>query len=203
MSERLSPTSDGSRVLLYVHGRDFKPGADELADICLAALTAGIKRDYPDLLNQFFAMDKELAYYGDLTNAFLSDVGQRYDEPLDVGDRRNALKDLRLIEKRKNFGVSRYDRLPGKTAVAEFAADIAGPLLSSLGLSKKAIQKLAPDVGEYWNNKSSFAANVRERVRAELFWLLRGQQRILLISHGTTSLRRCFSPGRYPRRTVH
>ena len=115
--------------LLYVHGRHFKPSADELMDISVTAMKAGIERDYPDCVDLFQAMHKRIGYYGDLGNEVLSGKGERYDEALDVGDRRNALQRLCAIEKRKNFGVSRYDRLPGKTApFAPFMMRIAPSL---------------------------------------------------------------------------
>jgi len=173
------------RALLFVHGRYFKPAADDLMDISVAAMTAAIARDCPEVIDKFHAMGKHIAYYGDLSNAFLETTGERYDEKLDIGDRRNALQRLRAIKKRKNFGVGRYDRIPGKTAIAEFAADVAGPLLGSLGLSEKIISKFAVDLGEYWNEKSDFASRVRDRVRTAICDLMDGDNRVMLVSHGT------------------
>ena len=173
------------RTLLFVHGRYFKPAASDLMDISVAAMTAAIERDCPEAIDKFHAMGKHIAYYGDLGNEFLEKSGERYDEKLDIGDRRNALQRLCAIEKRKNFGVNRYDRIPGKTAIAEFAADFAGPLLGSLGLSRKVISKIAVDLGEYWNEKSDFAARVRDRVRKAICDATDGENRLLLVSHGT------------------
>ncbi len=130
-------------------------------------------------------MQKRLAYYGDINNRFLQQQGKRYDEQLDVGDRRNALQSLCAIEKRKNFGVSRYDRLPGKTALAEFAADFMAPVLSFLGLSGKLISKVVVDLGEYWNTDSDFAPRIRNRVRTAICDATEGNDRLLLITHGT------------------
>ena len=173
------------RALIFVHGRDFKPAAEEFMDLTVAAITGGIERDYPELLPQFQAMEKKLAYYGDITDAFLAGKGHRYDEMLDVGDRRNALLRLRSFDKKKNFGVARYDRLPGKTALGEFAADIFAPLLGHLGLSKKLIEKVGEDLGEYWNPASEFAERVRDRVRNCICSALDADRHVLLISHGT------------------
>ena len=154
-------------------------------DLSLAALTAGMERDYPEIADEFQALDKRLAYYGDVTDAFLTSKGIRYDEALDIGDRRNALVKLRAITKKKGFGVGRYDRLPGKTAIGEFAADVFGPILGHLGFSKKLIAKVGIDLGEYWNDKSDFAEAVRERVRSAICELLDLDNQILMISHGT------------------
>ena len=59
-------------------------------------------------------MAKDLAWYGDLNAAVLEAADRSYDEPLDVGDRRNALQALKAITPRKKFGIRHYDRLPGK-----------------------------------------------------------------------------------------
>ena len=173
------------RTLLIVHGRDFKPAAEEFMDLSLAAITAGIERDCPEMFDQFHALDKRLAYYGDITDEFLTKQGLRYDQALDIGDRRNALIKLRAIAKKKNFGLTRYDRLPGKTAMGEFAADVFAPLLAHIGLSNKLIAKVGVDLGEYWNDKSDFAEAIRARVRGPICAALDADQQIFLVSHGT------------------
>jgi len=178
-------SGSSKRVLLLVHGRDFKPGAENHGDLVIAALTTGIERDCPEILDQFNTLDKRLAYYGDLTNEFLAGTGLRYDETLDIGDRRNALIKIRALEKKKNFSVTRYDRLPGKSAITEFFADIAGPLLGRLGLSSILMRKVGVDLGEYWNAKSDFAEKVRERVRSLICDALDSGSQIMLLTHGT------------------
>jgi hypothetical protein len=162
ITAHISGTSD--RTLLFVHGRDFKPAADELMEICIAAVGA---------------------YYGDLGNEFLAGQGRRYDPALDLGDRRNVLHALGAIDKRKNFGVHRYDRVPGKTAIAEFAADIVAPVAGKLGLSKALISKVCVDLGEYWNDKSDFRGKVLERVRTAIIDALATGNHVMLVSHGT------------------
>ena len=173
------------RELIFVHGHDFKPAAEDFMDISEGAMSGGIERDFPESLERFHALNKTLAYYGDLTDAFLASAGQRYDEMLDVGDRRNALARLRSFDRKKNFGVSRYDRLPGKTAMGEFAADVFAPILGRLGLSSKIIEKIGKDLVEYWNRESDFAERVRGRVREKICAALDADKHILLVSHGT------------------
>ena len=185
MNDALISDDSTSCTLVYVHSRHFKPAADELMDICVAAMRRGIERDFPDMIGAFDRMDKRIAYYGDISNTFLGETSQRYDADLDVGDRRNALQSLCAIEKRKNFGVGRYDRLPGKTAIAEFAADVAAPILGSLGLEEKVIAKLAPDLVAYWDESSDFGPRIRERVRTAICEAAGSDSRILLVSHGT------------------
>lgn len=173
------------RVLVYVHGRDFKPHADDWLDICVAAMLAGIERDYPDMVEPFQQIKKQLAYYGDITGEFLARQGLRYDEALDVSDRKNALINLTSIAKKKNFGVNRYDRLPGKSALTEFAADVIAPVLGRIGLSKKLLAKVGIDLDEYWNKDSDFADRIRRRVRESICAAIDTEKKVFLISHGT------------------
>jgi hypothetical protein len=176
---------NSERVLLFVHGRDFKPRVEDFSDLCISALTAGIERDCPELIDQFNTLDKRLGYYGDLSNEFLTSKGLRYDEALDIGDRRNALIKFRALEKKKDFNVSRYDRLPGKTAINEFLADVAAPLLGKLGFSSMIMRKVGIDLSEYWNPRSDFAKKIRERVRSSICEALDSGRRIMLMTHGT------------------
>ena len=188
MSSETYTSGTSGRSLVIVHGRDFKPSGKDLLDIVDSALAAGVERDYPDLLAEYRVLTKELAYYGDLTNEFLAGKGQNYDEQLDVGDRRNAFHLLKQIDKRKKFSVQRYDNLPGKSAIAEFTAGIAVPVLGVVGLASTLICRMAKDLGAYWNTKSDYGPQVRERVRATLFAAFDRGEPVMLITHGTGSI---------------
>jgi hypothetical protein len=185
LNEAGKPDAVAGRTLLFVHGRDFKPAPDVFMELSMEALRVGVERDYPDFADEFAALDKRIAYYGDITDDFLSSQGLRYDEMLDIGDRRNALIKLRSFERRKQFGVARYDRLPGKNAIPEFAADVFAPLLARLGLSRSLINKVGIDLAEYWNRDSDFGERIRERVRSALCLALEYSDQVMLISHGT------------------
>ena len=113
----MTGNNDGrsDRELLFVHGRDFKPDADDFMDLSVAAILTGIERDFPDFVDEFCSLQKRIAYYGDITDNFLTSKGQRYVEALDIGDRRNALINLKGYDRKKHFGVARYDRLPART----------------------------------------------------------------------------------------
>lgn len=154
-------------------------------EISVSAMSAGIERDLPERVDEFNTLSKYLAYYGDLSNECLYQKGRVYDEQLDIGDRRNALQKLRAIARKKNFGVNRYDRLPGKTALAEFAADVVGPILGAIGLSNVIISSVASDLAEYWNDDGNLADAIRTRVRETLCEALRRGDTVLLMSHGT------------------
>jgi hypothetical protein len=173
-----------SRSILLVHGRDFKPAREALLDISLSAIRAGIERDYPDQVEAYEALQKDMAYFGDLTNAFLGSLGQHYDESLDVGDRYNALTALRTVPVRKRFGIRQYDCLPGKSALREFVANIAAPLLGSLGMTRWLISRVSRDFCEYLCDGSEYADAVRQRVRDKLCEALDRGDELLLISHG-------------------
>ncbi|MBT8092131.1 MAG: hypothetical protein KJN77_03775 [Gammaproteobacteria bacterium] len=184
--EALSGPSE--RSLLLVHGRDFKPGRDAYLDLSVAALRAGIERDYPECLMGFDAMEKHLAWYADLNAEILEAAGKTYDMELDIGDRRNALAMLRAVQPRKRFGIREYDRLPGKSALPEFIADVSAPLLGSVGLTKALLGTVAKDFAAYFDRRRNYAERVRRRVREELCALLDRGKRVVLLAHGTGSV---------------
>lgn len=185
MSNETTASGSQGRGLVIVHGRDFKPAREELLNLIDQALATGVERDYPELLPVYRGLFKELAYYGDMTNEYLLANGGNYDEQLDIGDRRNAFFLLRQLDKRKKFSSLRYDNLPGKSALPEFAADIAEPVLRAVGLKNPLIARIAKDVGEYWNMESEFGSQLRKRVRDTLCAALERGDKLLLISHGT------------------
>lgn len=173
-----------NRSILVVHGRDFKPTEEALMDISMAALRAGVERDYPDRADALDSVFKDMAYFGDLNNAVLESQGKRYDAQLDLGDRANALAGLRTIQARKRFGIRQYDLLPGKSALGEFAADIAAPVLGAVGLTMPLIGCVSKDCAEYLKGKSDYAGKVRERVRSKLCEAFDRGDKILLMTHG-------------------
>jgi hypothetical protein len=173
-----------NRSILIVHGRDFKPAEDALMEISVAALRAGVERDYPESVDALDSVSKDIAYYGDITNDFLESIGKRYDAALDLGDRNNALAKLKTVQARKRFGIRQYDCLPGKSALREFCADIAAPVLGAIGLTMPLIGCVSKDCAEYLRGTSDFADNVRERVRSKLCEKMRRGDKILLLTHG-------------------
>ena len=177
-----------NRSLLLVHGRDFKPGRETYMDVSMAALRAGVERDYPAQLDSFDVLQKHIAWYADLSAEILRGSGKTYDTDLDIGDRRNALNALREITARKRFGVRQYDRLPGKSAILEFVADLAAPVLGSIGLTVPLLNSVAKDFATYLKDESDFAAKVRKRVREQLCAAMDRGERIMLITHGTGSV---------------
>ena len=173
-----------NRSILIVHGRDFKPAEDALMEISTAALRAGVERDYPESVDAFDSISKDIAYFGDLTNGYLESLGKHYDATLDLGDRNNALANLKAILVRKRFGIRQYDLLPGKSALREFAADILAPLLGLIGFTMPLLRYVSKDCAEYLAGKSDYADKVRARVREKLCEKMQRGDKILLITHG-------------------
>ena len=181
----MTTDATAGRTLLYVHGRDFKPDAETLLDLSMAALRSGIERDYPGEMDGFDAADKRLAYYGDIGNELLVALGRHYDAALDAGDRRNALAALRGIPARKKFSLRAYDSLPGKTALPELLTDLLAPLLGVTGLTMPVLRRIAPDFAAYLDDSNGFGARVRERVRDALCAAFDSGHRVMLVAHGT------------------
>lgn len=173
------------RSILLVHGSDFKPPADVFLDEASTALRAGVERDFPDKVELFDTLDIDLAYYGDLGNELLRECGKRYDEKLDIGDRRNALETLRKIPQRKRFGLRQYDSLRGKSAIPEAIADVTSPLLGTLGLTNILVSMVAKDFAIYLRGNTDFTEQVRARVRHKLCEILNRGDQLLLMTHGT------------------
>lgn len=176
------------RSLLLVHGRDFKPDAEVLHEHCWSALCAGVERDFPDQVAGLTGLHCETAYYGDLTRDLLESRGRSYDEALDIGDRHNALSMLKQIQPRKKFGIRQYDCLPGKSALPEFIADLAEPLIGAFGLWLLVMRRQSPDFAEYLVPTTDYRAKVQARVRDKLVELLEHGDRIMLLTHGTGSV---------------
>jgi hypothetical protein len=181
-------SGSSNRSLLLVHGRDFKPAEEVFRDLSMAALRSGIERDCPDLLESFDAMRKGVAWYGDLNAEILYARGKKYDESLDISDRRNALVTLREITARKRFGIRQYDSLPGKSAVPEAIVDVVAPVLGAIGFCVPLIRSVSRDFARYFDRKSAYAMRVRERLRTQLCTLMDRGDKIVLVSHGTGSV---------------
>ena len=173
------------RSILIVHGCDFKPPEKIFMDDTSTALLEGVRRDYPDHVEAFGKVGLELAYYGDLGNAYLRSRGRHYDEQLDIGDRRNALESLKKITQRKKFGLQQYDKLRGKSAVPEAIADMASPFFGMLGLTMLLVSSVAKDFAVYLRGNTDFTEQVRARVRDKLCELLRRGDKVMLMSHGS------------------
>lgn len=188
MTETAVISGDSGRAIVIVHSRSFKPAAGEYLELAVQALAAGIDSDYPESLDSFAACTKYMAYYADLTYELLISHGGTYDEKLDISDLRNALHELKGLDRRKGFSMNRYDRLPGKSAVSEFAVSLLSPVLSAVGLEKPLVAGVTKDLGNYWEKGSDYSAAVLDRVRTTICGALDTNENVMLISHGTGAI---------------
>jgi len=188
MIESVMISGESDRSVLFVHGRSFKPSPGTYLDVLASALAAGIEGDFPESLSALASVSKILAYYGDLTNEFLASKGEAYDEQLDISDMQNVLHELKQLDRKKGFSVARYDKLPGKSAVSEFAASVLAPVLSAVGLEKPLVSTATKDLGEYWKRDSDLGKAMLSRVRDSICRALDSDHRLLLVSHGTGSI---------------
>ena len=83
----------GTKRVVLVHGRSFKPNESELLSNWIAALKRGLSRDHPEAESAFDGLVTNgkltMAYYGDKSNAFLLDNGLAYDEARDIRGQKN------------------------------------------------------------------------------------------------------------------
>jgi hypothetical protein len=188
MKSHMHISGHSDRSIIFVHECGFKPAGPDYMDALNASLTAGIEIDCADSLDLFASVNKYLAYYSDLSREFLASQRQFYDEKLDVSDLASALHQLKSIDRKKGFRVGRYDKLPGKSSIKEFAVSVLSPLLSAIGLEKRLVAGISKDLGEYWKKNSELSVATLARVRTTIQEALDRDERIMLIAHGSGAI---------------
>jgi hypothetical protein len=146
------------------------------------AIRRGLDRDRPDQLAAFATADVALAHYGDAIGRLLAANGRSYEEVVDVADRRNALEKLAEVDA-KRFRRSAYERLPGKTPLKEFLADLGAPVAAALRLSDWMARRVVPELAAYWIEGSEFRTAVDACVVDALATAMRRGRRLIVISH--------------------
>jgi hypothetical protein len=172
-----------NKVLILIHGRGFKPARSDLEALWVQALRAGVVRDATDALPAFDQCRREFVYYGDEINAVLAAEGRRYDAALDLADLKNTLAALATLAKSRQFRREHYERLPGKTALKEFLADIGAPTLSAIGLKERALAHFIPELADYWRASDSRLRSVTTRLCDIVGDAIQRGDDIVLISH--------------------
>lgn len=173
------------KMILLVHGRDFKPQKMELQKLWIEALRFGIERDHPGKLQAFNEAKTELVYYGDISNAYLANY---FNEPVpdDLADRKNTL-DLLKQYKRSQFTKANYKKLPGYNPWMEGLADLFAGTANVFGLSESIIERVAPDIGEYWRSYP-FGSDVRAVFTNAIVKAMKKQGDICVIGHSLGSM---------------
>ena len=62
------------KTIVFIHGRSFKPPRRTWRRLWNDAVVHGIERDFPDRREAFEAARKEFVYFGDISNAYLSET---------------------------------------------------------------------------------------------------------------------------------
>jgi hypothetical protein len=183
-------TEERRRTVILVHGGGFKPAQADLTRLWQDALTAGLARDYAKRggANLLDAVHVQPVYYGDLVNAHLQQLGKCLDPTLDLEDRRRDLRRLAAVPGKKKFRRTHYEALPGKTALREFVADLAAPLLSMLGLAGRALERTTPVLAAYLGGKPGFREACEDRLMAALRPALTRGDDVLLLAHSMGSV---------------
>ena len=175
--------------IIFVHGRNFKPEKEILTENWKAALYKGIARDYgEERLAEIKNIKTSMAYYGDVSNAFLRRRRKDYDESKDVADRKQALEKLSNRPKEDFYNKETYEDLPGKTRMKEFFADMFSTPLHLVGVAENIIAKVAPDMEDYWDPDEEFGSDARWPLTEILRKALEEDEEVLLISHSLGSL---------------
>ena len=169
----------GKKILL-VHGRHYKPPKSALKSFWLEALRHGLERDYPERLRAFDKAKFELVYYGDISNAYLSRVWGKAP-PDDLVDRRLALENLKRF-KRQQFNKTTYRKLPGYNPWMEGLADAFSGPLHYIGLSEPLIERIAPDMREYWDCYQ-YGSDVRSTLTDALVRAMKSDDEICVMGH--------------------
>lgn len=88
------------KSLFLIHGRSFKPNAEDLGALWIEALQHGLTREFGrDAADALGAIDRKFIYFGDLSNRLLARRDPDYDEGADLKARREALDGLKTHAK--------------------------------------------------------------------------------------------------------
>jgi len=179
-----------SKKIILVHGRSYKPNKKILKRNWIDATQYGINRDFGEKELAKFNQLKpkiEMAYYGDLSNDFLSKHGDglwtEQREKDDIADRKEALLALKKYGAR-DFTKRNYNKIRDLSDVLkEAAANILSGPLSIFGIGDDLVEMVAPDMGHYWNLDDEFGSNVRWRLTEILTKAMGAGEDILLVAH--------------------
>lgn len=146
-----------AKRILFIHGRGAQPPAALLGELWRQAVAVGFRRDAKDDLEVFESLTTDLFYFAHHATPVHKDMAQTEEQLRDTIDL------LAQRKKSRDFRRRFYDELPGKSALAEFAMDVA----ASTGFGRAAMQKVAPEMELFWHD-----TQWREQVRSELVhWL--------------------------------
>ena len=171
-----------TRQIVLVHGGGALCEQERYQSLCHQALEAGLRRDWPKKIQERFAeTEMVMPWYGDL----LEPVFDPIDPELDWLDRKSTLAELKARADTKAFRRTNYERLPGKSALTEFLADVAAPSLRAIGLGQRAVEAALPELRAYWHDVGGFRTLVSQRINQSIRDALDKADSVALIAHGT------------------
>ncbi|MEM7097761.1 MAG: hypothetical protein AAF541_05825 [Pseudomonadota bacterium] len=160
------------KKLLFIHGRGVQPDRNTLVAWWRRCVLNGMARQgqiEPRVLEN---LPTDLFYYADRTQVFYP------DQTFNYGAHEETVDGLVARKKSKDFRRRFYEETPGKSALGEFAFDVA----ASVGLGRIALSRAIPELARYWDDQSW-----AEELRAKLVtWLEQhGQQGddLCVVSH--------------------
>ena len=175
-----------NKTIILVHGRSWKPKQSNLEPIWTEALRSGIERDYPSKLSAFDQATISFVYYGDLSNNLLKAKGK--NQPTSsVLARKKVLQQLQLVPS-NGFRKAAYKKIPGKESFTEGVADTLAPILGFFHLTDNLVEKVAPDMRDYWNLDSDFGSASRGRMTPHLKEAFNRDDSICVIGHSLGSM---------------
>ena len=108
---------------------------------------------------------------------------QDLDAATEIADQREALARLQQLSERKHFRRRGYDALPGKSALREFAYDLAAPMAGAVGLGGWVAGRMVPELvrlGVDGSSSQRFVDTLNECVLHAPSFTLRGGTREIL-----------------------
>lgn len=168
------------RSLIAVHGGGALPPHKDYQQLWINALRAGLARDARAQLPAFDDVELVMPWAG---HQFTS-LHKPVDPALDLLDRQRATGALADHATTKAFRRLHYERLPGKSALAEFVAGVAGPAMGLIGLGQRAVETAVPELKLYWDSESGLREQWLQQLLTPLSESLTRGDSVLMITHG-------------------
>ena len=184
-----------TRRLILVHGLGLKCEEESYTEIALGVARDALVRDAPHLVSRFDAVDKRVAFYGDVNRELRRRErnGQVEPERLSAAViEREYRRRRRQLARRESddFSKRHYTRLRDRLRTRLFAKLIHTftGMLGYTGGERYWIRSQGPEAAEYWDLRSEYRATVCDRLRVHLKPALHAREDVLLVSHSMGSL---------------
>lgn len=151
-----------NRTIFYLHGANLKPQPEIYDEMIFRAIEHGLLRDFPNVVDRFRTVRKEVLYYADLTAQIRGDHdGGRSAAAV---ERMSTSLTLLSTMSRNDFGSA---RLTMATARAQLSTRVIGALvrpLDLIGLATPLIARRWPEITDYWKQRTRYRSRIHERL---------------------------------------